>query len=80
MCLRHLGQREEALKSFRAVLEREERNALAVLHMAEINYEMERWDEALELARVALVRDPTLEPNLGWVRVAMRKAGRLEGR
>jgi tetratricopeptide (TPR) repeat protein len=78
VCLRHLGQREEALKSFRAVLEREERNALAVLHMAEINYEMERWDEALELARVALVRDPTLEPNLGWVRVAMRKAGRLE--
>lgn len=76
--LRHLGQREEAFKSFEAVLEREERNALAVLHMAEINYELERWDEAIELARVALVRDPTLEPNLGWVRVALRKAGKLD--
>jgi tetratricopeptide (TPR) repeat protein len=78
VCLRHLGLREEALASFEAVLEREERNALATLHMAEINYELERWDEALELARVALVRDPTLEPNLGWVRIALRKAGRLE--
>ncbi len=76
--LRHLGQREEALKSFEAVLEREDRNALAVLHMAEINFELERWDEALEFARVALVRDPSLEPNLGWVRVALRKAGKLE--
>ncbi|TFF96368.1 tetratricopeptide repeat protein [Candidatus Thorarchaeota archaeon] len=76
--LRHLGELEEAMKSFEAVLEREERNALATLHMAEINYELENWDEAIELARVALVRDPTLEPNLGWVRVALRRAGRLD--
>jgi tetratricopeptide (TPR) repeat protein len=76
--LRHLGELEEALKSFEGVIEREERNALATLHMAEINYELENWDEAIELARVALVRDPTLEPNLGWVRVALRRAGRLD--
>lgn len=76
--LRHLGKHEEAMKSFEAVLGREERNALAVLHLAEINYELENWDKAIELARLALVRDPTLEPNLGWVRVALRRAGKLE--
>jgi len=45
--------------------------------MAEINYELENWDEAIKLARLALVRDPGLERSMGWVRVAMRKAGFL---
>ena len=76
--LRNLGLKEEALSAFEKALEIEERLPLAVLHMAEINYELENWDKAVELARLALVRDPGLEPNMGWVRVAMRKAGMLD--
>ena len=34
--------------------------------------------KAIELARLALVRDPGLEASMGWVRVAMRKAGMLD--
>jgi tetratricopeptide (TPR) repeat protein len=76
--LRHLGLKEEALECFDRVLEIEDRNALAILHKAEINYELENWEEAIELARLAVVRDPGLEAAVGWVRVAMRKAGLLE--
>ena len=46
--------------------------------MAEINYELAHWEEAVELARMALVRDPGLEEALSWVPDAMRKAGLLE--
>jgi tetratricopeptide (TPR) repeat protein len=76
--LRHLGLKKEALACFDRVLEIEDRNALAILHKAEINYELENWEEAIELARLALIRDPGLEEAVGWVRVAMRKAGLLE--
>lgn len=76
--LRNLGLKEEALSAFEKALEIEERLPLAILHMAEINYELENWEKAVELARLALVRDPGLEPNMGWVRVAMRKAGMLD--
>jgi tetratricopeptide (TPR) repeat protein len=76
--LRNVGMLEEALRSFEVALSIEDRMALAILHMAEINYELERWDKAIELARVALVRDPGLEESMGWVRVAMRKAGKLD--
>jgi len=76
--LRNIGLLEEALRSFEIALGIEERMALAIAHMAEINYELERWDRAIELARLALVRDPGLEESMGWVRVAMRKAGKLD--
>jgi tetratricopeptide (TPR) repeat protein len=76
--LRNLGFREEALVSFEKALEREERQPLAIANMAEINYELERWEEAIRLARLALIRDPGLEASMGWVRVAMRKAGMLD--
>jgi len=76
--LRNLGLLDEAIRSFEIALEIEERMALAILHMAEINYELERWEKSIELARLALVRDPGLEGSMGWVRVAMRKAGMLD--
>jgi tetratricopeptide (TPR) repeat protein len=76
--LRNIGLLEEALRSFEIALGIEDRMALAIVHMAEINYELERWEKAIELARLALVRDPGLEESLGWVRVAMRKAGMLD--
>jgi tetratricopeptide (TPR) repeat protein len=76
--LRSLGQREESLVAFEKALEREDRQPLALANMAEINYELERWDEAIRLARLALIRDPGLESSMGWVRVAMRKAGLLD--
>ncbi|MGQ4912226.1 MAG: tetratricopeptide repeat protein [Candidatus Thorarchaeota archaeon] len=76
--LRHIGLKEEALKCFEQTLRVERRNALAILHQAEIHYELGHWEQAVELARLALIRDPGLEPVLGWVRVAMRKAGMLE--
>ena len=76
--LRNLGMLDNALKSFEAALDIEERLPLAVLHMAEINYELENWEKSIELARLALVRDPGLESSMGWVRVAMRKAGMLD--
>ena len=76
--LRNLGLQQEALKAFEAALEIEERLPLAILHMAEINYELENWERSIELAKLALIRDPGLESSLGWVRVAMRKAGLLD--
>jgi tetratricopeptide (TPR) repeat protein len=76
--LRNLGLLEDALVSFQKAVDIEHRMALAIAHMAEINYELERWDKAIELARLALVRDPGLEGSMGWVRVAMRKAGMLD--
>lgn len=76
--LRNLGLREEALRCFEVALDIEERMTLAILHMAEINYELERWEKSIELARLALVRDPGVEESLGWVRVAMRNAGLLD--
>jgi tetratricopeptide (TPR) repeat protein len=76
--LRNVGLLDDALRSFEVALDIEERMALAILHMAEINYELERWEKAIELARLALVRDPGLEGSMGWVRIAMRKAGMLD--
>jgi tetratricopeptide (TPR) repeat protein len=76
--LRNLGLFDDALRNFEIALEIEDRMALAILHMAEINYELERWEKSIELARLALVRDPGLEGSMGWVRVAMRKAGMLD--
>ncbi len=78
VALRDLGLFEEALASFDRVLEVEERNTLAVLHKAEINYELENYEEALRLAKLALVRDPSLEEQLVWVKDAMRRGGFLD--
>ncbi|MGY5861767.1 MAG: tetratricopeptide repeat protein [Candidatus Thorarchaeota archaeon] len=78
VCLRNLGMLEEALESFQSALEREERLTLALLHTAEINYELERWQDAVDYARLTLVRDPGLENSLSWVVNAMKKAGLLE--
>ena len=75
---RKLGMLEESLVSFEKAIEIEERQPLAILHMAEVNYELERWEEAIRLAKLALIRDPGLESSMGWVRVAMRKAGMLD--
>ena len=69
---------DRALRSFEITLEIEGRLAPAILHMAEINYELENWERAIELARLTLVRDPGMEGSMGWVRVAMRKAGLLD--
>ncbi|MFX1561318.1 MAG: hypothetical protein ACFFBL_12080, partial [Promethearchaeota archaeon] len=76
--LRNLGLLEESLVSFEKALEREKRQPLAIANMAEVNYELERWEEAVRLAKLALVRDPGLESSMGWVRVAMRKAGMID--
>jgi tetratricopeptide (TPR) repeat protein len=65
---------EEALVSFQAALDIEKRLPLAILHMAEINYELGRWEESIELARLALIRDPGLEGSMEWVRDAVSKA------
>jgi tetratricopeptide (TPR) repeat protein len=78
VCLRKLGKPEAALDSFQAALDIDEQLPLAVLHMAEINYELEQWDEAIELARRALVMDPGFEASMEWVRDALRQAGRLD--
>ncbi len=78
VCLRDLGLLEEALVQFDKVLEIEDRFTLAILHKAEINYELERWKEAVELARLALIRDPGIEGALSWVPKAMEKAGMLD--
>ncbi|MBD3406065.1 MAG: tetratricopeptide repeat protein [Candidatus Lokiarchaeota archaeon] len=75
---RKLGMYQEALAAFQTALEIEERQPLAVLHMAEIHYELENWEQAIDLARVALTRDPGLEYALTWVRDAMIQAGQLE--
>jgi tetratricopeptide (TPR) repeat protein len=76
--LRNVGLLEEALVSFQKALDIEKRQPLAIANMAEINYELERWEEAIRLAKLALIRDPGLESSMGWVRVAMRKAGMLD--
>ncbi|MHA2146804.1 MAG: tetratricopeptide repeat protein [Candidatus Thorarchaeota archaeon] len=76
--LRNLGQLEESLIIFEKAIEIEERQPLAILHMAEVNYELERWEEAIRLAKLALIRDPGLETTMGWIRVAMRKAGMID--
>ncbi len=76
--LRDLKELEKALISFEKALEIEDRLAPAILHMAEINYELENWEKSIELARLALIRDPGMEASMGWVRVAMRKAGMLD--
>jgi len=76
--LRNVGLLEEALVSFQKALDIEKRQPLAIANMAEINYELERWEEAIRLAKLALIRDPGLESSMGWVRVAMRKAGLLD--
>ena len=76
--LRDLKEFDKALHCFENALEREERLAPAILHMAEINYELENWEESIDLARLALIRDPGMEASMGWVRVAMRKAGLLD--
>jgi tetratricopeptide (TPR) repeat protein len=76
--LRNLGQLEECLVSFEKAIEREERQPLALANMAEVNYELKRWEEAVRLAKLALIRDPGLESAMGWVRVAMRKAGMID--
>jgi tetratricopeptide (TPR) repeat protein len=78
VCLRDLGMLEEALFQFDKALEIEDRLTLAVLHKAEINYELKRWQEAVELARLALIRDPGIESALSWVPEAMKKAGMLD--
>jgi len=78
VCQRNLGMLEESLVSFEKAIEIEEKQPLAILHMAEVNYELERWEEAIRLAKLALIRDPGLESAMGWVRVAMRKAGMLD--
>jgi len=79
VCLRNLGMLEEALTAFQTALDREKRQPLAILHMAEINYELGRWDRAVQLARLALVRDPGFEEALGWVPDAVSKAARQRG-
>jgi len=79
VCLRNIGMPEEALTAFQAALDREKKLPLAILHMAEIDYELGRWDKAVELARLALVRDPGLEEALGWVPDAVSKAAKQKG-
>lgn len=78
VCLRDLGQLDDALESFEAAVDVEERLPLAILHMAEINYELERYEKAVELARLALIRDPGIEGALNWVPEAMKKAGYMD--
>lgn len=78
VCLRKLDEPEAALESFSAALDVHEQLPLALLHMAEINYELERWDQAIDLARKALVMDPGFEASMDWVRDALRKAGKLD--
>lgn len=76
--LRDLKLFDRALRTFEVALDIEERLAPAILHMAEINYELGNWEKALELAKLTLIRDPGMEGSMGWVRVAMRKAGLLD--
>ncbi len=78
VCYRKLGMHEEALASFEKALEIQERLPLALLHIAEIHYELENFDEAIEYARLALIRDPGLSEAMPWVRDALEKAGKLE--
>jgi tetratricopeptide (TPR) repeat protein len=77
VCLRQIGKREEALTTFEAVLGLEKRFVLAILHMAEISYEMGEWEKAIEYARTAIIRDPGVAGSMTWVKDAMKKAGLL---
>jgi len=74
VCLRDLGMLEDALVCFQAALGIEKKLPLAILHMAEVNYELGRWEKSIELARLALMRDPGLEGSMEWVRDAVSKA------
>ncbi len=78
VCLRKLGLLDDALATFEEVLSLEERHTLSILHMAEINYELQRWEKAVDLARLALIRDPGIEDALFWVKDAMIKGGIIE--
>ncbi len=78
VCLRDIGRIEEALALFDQTLELEKRFALAILHKAEINYELENYEEAIELARLAIIRDPALANTMSWVKDAMEKGGMLD--
>ena len=76
--LRNLGLLHEALESFNTAATLDRKLPLALLHSAEICYELEMWDEAIEFARAALVKDPGIESTLTWVKDAMEKAGYIE--
>jgi tetratricopeptide (TPR) repeat protein len=78
VCQRKLGFHSEALATFERILEIDDRQTLAILHMAEINYELKNWEKAIELARLALIRDPGVEGALFWVKDAIDQAA-LEG-
>ncbi|MHA2425281.1 MAG: tetratricopeptide repeat protein [Candidatus Thorarchaeota archaeon] len=78
VCLRDLGRFDDAIATFDRVLEMEERFALAVLHKAEIRYEQEMYEEAVDLARLAAIRDPSTTVSMTWVKDAMEKAGLLD--
>lgn len=78
VCLRDLGRLEEALAVFDLTMEQEERFALAILHKAEIHYELKNYEEAIELARLAIIRDPAVANTMTWVKDAMEKAGLLD--
>ena len=78
VCLRDLNRLNDALVTFQRVLEIQERFALAVLHQSEINYELENWEEAVDLARLAAIRDPSTTVSMTWVKDAMEKAGLLD--
>lgn len=78
VCLRDIGRKQEALEVFDQVLQIKDRFPLAILHKAEINYELENYEEAVDLARLALIRDPGLASSMTWVKDAMDKAGLLD--
>jgi tetratricopeptide (TPR) repeat protein len=78
VCLRDIGRKQEALEVFDQVLQIKNRFPLAILHKAEINYELENYEEAVDLARLALIRDPGLASTMTWVKDAMDKAGLLD--
>lgn len=78
VCLRDIGRKQEALAVFDQVLQIKDRFPLAILHKAEINYELENYEEAVDLARLALIRDPGLASSMTWVKDAMDKAGLLD--
>lgn len=80
VCLRSFGMLEDALTAFEAALSREKKLPLALIQMAEINYELKRWDKAIEFARLAIIRDPTLQVSLSWVPDAVSKAVEEEGK
>jgi len=78
VCLRELGRLDDAMASFEYVLELQDRFTLAILHIAEIHYELENYEEAVDLARLAAIRDPSTTASMSWVKDAMEKAGLLD--